>query len=451
MCGLIGEFNNDKTFLLRKRECFIKQALLCDVVRGVDSTGIFAVGRDDPKEVFSYKKAVAGYDFIQLNQYRKFEDTLRHYRFVVGHNRWATKGGVSDSTAHPFTKGNITLVHNGTLKNWYNLETEHKYTVDSEAIAASIHENGAEFTIKNLDGAYALVWYDSDTEKMYMIRNDERTLYYATSKKTDTLIFASEHGMLSWLGNRNEYNINTVETIEPGVLYEFDDKFNSGGIKQTVMDTYVAPPKKKGTGSSKQAWLEHDKWKNSGLKNHGLKHGEWVDMEVLTYDLYTPQSVRGYYTCSPIDNSNFIFKIHGQEADHFLFGDVLTGEIVSFIDARRTDGDLDEILIGTPMETGMTRKEYDIWDKEQEALDAAHTKSLLEAANDTPEEYVQGPGAKLITVQEFARLTKHGCAQCTSDIDLEDDESITWTFNDDPICQDCTEANLESGIMIQKH
>ena len=49
-------------------------------------------------------------------EYKKmFPDGFGGYRAVVGHNRSATRGGITTETAHQFQEGPITIVHNGTL------------------------------------------------------------------------------------------------------------------------------------------------------------------------------------------------------------------------------------------------------------------------------------------------------------------------------------------------
>ena len=62
------------------------------------------------------KNAVDGYSFVNCSEYHSIASHMAKFKYMVGHNRAATMGGIDTETAHPFQEGAITLVHNGTLR-----------------------------------------------------------------------------------------------------------------------------------------------------------------------------------------------------------------------------------------------------------------------------------------------------------------------------------------------
>ncbi|MGI0020234.1 MAG: glutamine--fructose-6-phosphate transaminase (isomerizing) [Nitrososphaera sp.] len=91
----------------------------------------------------------------------------------IGHTRWATHGGVTDSNAHPHSACNksIAVVHNGIIENYKELKKElteagHVFTseTDSEVIAHLLEVHLAKgikdaliATCKRLQGTYGFV------------------------------------------------------------------------------------------------------------------------------------------------------------------------------------------------------------------------------------------------------------------------------------------------------
>lgn len=69
---------------------------------------------------------------------------------AIGHDRWATHGGVSETNAHPHADctGKIAVVHNGIIENWEELKAGlvkngHKFAsqTDTEVFAHLVEEN----------------------------------------------------------------------------------------------------------------------------------------------------------------------------------------------------------------------------------------------------------------------------------------------------------------------
>ncbi len=115
-------------------------------------------------------------------------------KVFLGHNRAATRGTVKRNNSHPFLFESVMGMHNGTLipSSQYKLTHHKKFDTDSEAIIAELETEGVEATIPKLEGAYALVWYDSRDNTVNFIRNKERSLYYIFDEDEKQLFWSSE-------------------------------------------------------------------------------------------------------------------------------------------------------------------------------------------------------------------------------------------------------------------
>ena len=158
MCGIVGAIAD------RDVVPVLIEGLKRLEYRGYDSAGIAVVDGSDIRRVrrtgrVSEMEAAAGGE--------GFSATLG-----IGHTRWATHGGVTESNAHPHVSHGVALVHNGIIENHeqqrerlkalgYAFESQ----TDTEVIAHLIHhylKQGDDLlaalqrAVKELHGAYAL-------------------------------------------------------------------------------------------------------------------------------------------------------------------------------------------------------------------------------------------------------------------------------------------------------
>jgi predicted glutamine amidotransferase len=196
MCGHVGVAG----VLRYDEEKIFKKMLHFDYFRGMDSTGMAAVKLND--EVAGVKVADHPLILFDLN---KFKNTLNYNvsKVFMGHNRAATRGGISNSNAHPFNFDHITGTHNGTLttKSTKALEDAlgETFPVDSAALFAAIAKLGIEKTISlcetgntSYEGAWSLVWYDATQGTLNFLRNKWRPMWFAYSEDNKRLFWASE-------------------------------------------------------------------------------------------------------------------------------------------------------------------------------------------------------------------------------------------------------------------
>lgn len=234
MCGIVGVVAKYRTGLHGSQADVMEELLYADGLRGLDATGAFSVSYKNHVRIV--KQATNPGIFLSTASWRNFKAGLTHdVRFVIGHNRKATFGEKTTKNAHPFTDGKIVLVHNGFIANHKELGGE--VAVDSQAIVKVLSEEAD--VVKGLDklmGAFAIVWYNHITKKLYLARNPERTL--AVAMCAQHMLIASEKGLLEWILGRNKIRYDSIEDVPDNQVWtvHFDSfKLDKGAIASTKL------------------------------------------------------------------------------------------------------------------------------------------------------------------------------------------------------------------------
>ena len=236
MCGIVGYISlNDKSHPLAKRH-FSDYALMLDTLRGSDSTGIIRVGEEF--DVHTAHTTMPGRRYVNTDEYDAFMSG--DMWAMIGHNRAATAGSVKLENAHPFTFGEVTMVHNGTLAQQGRTVPgyDHKLEVDSMQIARALsqiepdHKAVAEL-LEKIDGSFALVWVDRRDESINMCRNSSRPLHFGYGVDKDVMWFMSDGTHLKAVTGSLKNapsKVNSIYSLDKMKLL----KFKKGDMKPEV-------------------------------------------------------------------------------------------------------------------------------------------------------------------------------------------------------------------------
>ena len=161
MCGIVG-------YVGKKQALEVVVAGLRRMeYRGYDSAGI-AVISDGRLEIRKKAGKLVNLETLLGS------DPLPDSTTGIGHTRWATHGGPTDSNAHPHVSedGTVAVIHNGIIENFAELRSELTAggvtltsETDTEVVAHLVEvylEEGQSFedavrtTVKRINGVFAL-------------------------------------------------------------------------------------------------------------------------------------------------------------------------------------------------------------------------------------------------------------------------------------------------------
>lgn len=215
MCGLSGAMSST---LSGPELGMFKDLLNISSLRGNTGAGVI-VNQDTFKPVVRVLRTtgISGHLAYGEKLHELFQSRVN---CVIGHARLPTKGGIEIENVHPHRYGHILGVHNGTM--WKVNGEFVKDQSDSAMLFKSFAENGVIETIKNSDGAYALVWIDEKERTLNFLRNAQRTLFFKNigwgtkeNRNASVIYWASEKEMLDLIFQRSYRSNNHWDTYLP--------------------------------------------------------------------------------------------------------------------------------------------------------------------------------------------------------------------------------------------
>lgn len=394
-----------------KCKAMFEQMLYADTLRGDDSTGVFGVNKYGNLKMI--KSATPGCDFIQTKTYQDFSDKIfSTYNVLVGHNRAATKGAKTDQNAHPFIEENICLVHNGTLPSHKHLAD---VEVDSHAICKAIAKRGMDDALPDVNGAFALIWYDAKEKQLHITRNDQRPLWIL---EDDSAFFiASEPMMLRWLYARNFNKDIAPKFFAVGSIYTWNiddlkEGYTNKDFPKKASSIQYLPAKPKTTNEAGSTLLSQV----GSIKQTNYKQGQRI---VFSHDRN-----------SIMNNRVSFYGVSFDEHQHAVQGSLdVTG------------------LSITEIEQLMDRTEYLSGEFFATHVAKGITKYLVSNVRAT--QIYQTVNNEFLTEEEIASAG-NACHSCGKVLDLDEEDGKFWARIRGGIikklmCSDCTDEHPKLG------
>ncbi len=443
MCGIVGTAG---AVAKRERDVF-NNLLLWDVVRGPHSTGVASIKKNN--DIVYLKRAMNSFDLMDLKQY---DPVCNDSKVLIGHNRWATTGGISHRNAHPFLFDELIGVHNGTLEyaSRKRLEDNDKFDTDSEALFYNIGKNGVDATIGELSpgSAWSLVWWDRVTHELNFLRNKERPMFYTLSDTGREIFWASEPGMLRAALARNQVKHKEVWSTSEDILYTFaiPDKYEEipEPVKREVKGkaapfTFHSPYGHRGLYGSDWEGAELDNWE-AGRRLDNTTGVKWSAAEIRQGIGGTGPKPSPLVTQlpAPVNSSppaSSVIKPAGKPQEGVFSA---LRDMADKIHHKRTEGgeNLTEEVEGDDIPFGLEPESVlpDI-SKKGEIVDFRPRKTGLRL--------VKGFNGAWWNKADFDKASKNGCVYCEKNITFSSvsdsvKDTVKWLQPDTFLCQECT-------------
>jgi predicted glutamine amidotransferase len=451
MCGLIGVAIADKNswFTSAKLGLFAETAALIGTTRGQDGTGIALVKKpNEPAGV--YKEGIPGWNFLDTRVWTSVKSNLYGASALLLHTRKATTGTPRYSNTHPFSRGPVTLEHNGTLRAYpKRFDTDSEYLCEAIAKSADVPT-----TLAGTDGAYALAWHDARNGTVNLARNSERPLVVMTSEKEGIVMWASEEWMLDACASRIGFTIDlacVVEDLPVGELRSI-----SLGDKLKVTSKQFTPKAVVHDWSQYQNGGHYDSYKNpptvattetsTSLKALpspliSLPEGWALGKEIH----FCAEEVKKTSAAGSVNISGAVLEDTGGYVEATAFmrpasawrkydgmeEPVFKGKIIghhtrSYSPNSKSAERFLVVSIGDPVFVGTYKDVEHLFYEDGPAVDG--------------EVLYEGPWGEKIVAKDICDFLEDGCVNCQAPLYLKDveDGKVTWSIDGFPLCSACS-------------
>lgn len=479
MCGIVGYVNLDPLVgTSRDMQNFARDALVADMLRGYDGTGVVYVDKEG--DVSTYKRALCGLDFVCHKTAQKLITKGGKAQLFIGHNRSATSGKINNDTSHPFQHGHITLVHNGTLDYYTGIDNAPlEISVDSEEIAWALSKEEPEEVLPKIRGAYVLVWHDSRDNSVVFARNDERPLYFMHNKRDSMMFFGSCPETLKIALKDRITGKPTVDNLEDpyeaavGKIIrlplhtsakEINNAWNIKKFKPYVkpLTTYSSTtlggnfPVKKQSGQTTTGTNTTNSVTDTSQKKDklGIEILNKLELAINTPILFRKESLvftktnkdccmmKGYIVSTEGSCISQGTQVYANDVPNEIAkdkGPIFSGNILTAFNHSQKKVKI--VVVRDVIAEGSVKEfedgKFDTIDINNYPDYAPDFEDVLDL---TSTDMVKLTEHHWMHKEHYERLIKHGCSWCSADLEHYKPSELGWYSVDSPLCPDCASS-----------
>jgi glucosamine--fructose-6-phosphate aminotransferase (isomerizing) len=250
MCGIVGYIGYKKAINI------LLDGLSALEYRGYDSAGI-SIKTKNGIETVKTKGKIMDLAALIIDKHIELNGQIG-----IGHTRWATHGKPTTDNAHPHFTDNVSIVHNGIIENYREIEKylsqngiKRKTDTDTEIIALLI-----DMFLKKIPAKEAFV------EAVQMLKGSFAIA--ALFKNEDVIMLAkNESPLVIGIGNKENFIASDISALiehtKRFIFLEDGDFALVYKNKIEVFDSSKKPIKRK---------IKEVKWSKESAKKGGYKH-----------------------------------------------------------------------------------------------------------------------------------------------------------------------------------